>query len=100
MEQDAQKIINDYTGKRIDKLENRMDKFEERLDDIDDKIVVMDTKIDSQSVMLETLVGQQEDSANRRKNMFQSIFVKVIETVVIAVLGFIGTAVMIMLQGK
>ena len=31
MGEDAQKVINEYTGKRIDKLEDRMGKIENKL---------------------------------------------------------------------
>ena len=31
MGEEAQKVINEYTGKRIDQLENRMEKIEGKL---------------------------------------------------------------------
>ena len=67
MDKDVQEVINEYTGKRIDKLEIRMDKIEGRLDTVEDKIVTIDIKMDSQSQMLQMLIDGQEESRKRRK---------------------------------
>ena len=56
MGEDAQKIINDYTGKRIDKLEDRMGKIESKVDILETHVITIDTKIDSQSTMLQMLI--------------------------------------------
>ena len=56
MGEDAQKVINEYTGKRIDKLEDRMEKIENKVDILETHVVAIDTKIDSQSTMLEMLI--------------------------------------------
>ena len=56
MGEDAQKIINDYTGKRIDKLEDRMEKIENKVDILETHVVTIDAKIDSQSTMLQMLI--------------------------------------------
>ena len=56
MGEDAQKIINDYTGKRIDKLEDRMEKIESKVDILETHVVTIDAKIDSQSTMLQMLI--------------------------------------------
>ena len=56
MGEDAQKVINEYTVKRIDKLEDRMEKIENKVDILETHVVAIDTKIDSQSTMLEMLI--------------------------------------------
>ena len=56
MGEDAQKVINEYTGKRIDQLENRMEKIEGKVDILETHVITIDTKIDSQSTMLQMLI--------------------------------------------
>ena len=56
MGEEAQKVINEYTGKRIDQLENRMEKIEGKVDILETHVITIDTKIDSQSTMLQMLI--------------------------------------------
>ena len=56
MGEEAQKVINEYTGKRIDKLEDRMEKIESKVDILETHVITIDTKIDSQSTMLQMLI--------------------------------------------
>ena len=56
MGEEAQKVINEYTGKRIDKLEDRMGKIESKVDILETHVVTIDAKIDSQSTMLQMLI--------------------------------------------
>ena len=56
MGEETQKVINEYTGKRIDKLEDRMEKIENKVDILETHVVTIDAKIDSQSTMLEMLI--------------------------------------------
>ena len=56
MGEEAQKVINEYTGKRIDKLEDRMGKIEGKVDILETHVITIDTKIDSQSTMLQMLI--------------------------------------------
>ena len=56
MGEDAQKIINDYTGKRIDKLEDRMEKIE--------------SKVEVERIIL--------DSENKDDNMLTNLVVTII----------------------
>ena len=56
MGEEAQKVINEYTGKRIDQLENRMEKIEGKVDILETHVVTIDAKIDSQSTMLQMLI--------------------------------------------
>ena len=56
MGEETQKVINEYTGKRIDKLEDRMDKTAGKVDILETHVITIDTKIDSQSTMLQMLI--------------------------------------------
>ena len=56
MGEETQKVINEYTGKRIDKLEDRMGKIESKVDILETHVITIDTKIDSQSTMLQMLI--------------------------------------------
>ena len=56
MGEEAQKVINEYTGKRIDKLEDRMEKIEGKVGILETHVITIDTKIDSQSTMLQMLI--------------------------------------------
>ena len=56
MGEEAQKVINEYTGKRIDKLEDRMERIEGKVDILETHVITIDTKIDSQSTMLQMLI--------------------------------------------
>ena len=94
MDKDVQEVINEYTGKRIDKLEIRMDKFEERLDTVEDKIETINIKMDSQSQMLQMLIDGQEESRKRRKGYLDSAINKVILLIVGGVFSFLGMAIM------
>lgn len=94
MGEDVQKIINEYTGKRIDKLEDRMEKIENKVDNLETHVITIDTKMDSQSTMLQMLIDGQEESKKRRKGYFDSVIKKVIVLVVGAVGSFLGIAIM------
>ena len=62
MGEEAQKVINEYTGKRIDRLEDRMGRIENKVDILETLVITIDTKIDSQSTMLQMLIEGQEES--------------------------------------
>lgn len=94
MGEEAQKIINEYTGKRIDKLENRMEEIENKVDILETHVITIDTKIDSQSTMLQMLIDGQEESRKRRKGYFDSAINKIIILIVGGIGSFLGIAIM------
>ena len=94
MGEETQKVINEYTGKRIDKLEDRMEKIENKVDILETHVITIDTKIDSQSTMLQMLIEGQEESKKRRKGYFDSVMNKIIILIIGGVGSFLGVAIM------
>ena len=94
MGEETQKVINEYTGKRIDKLEDRMGKIENKVDILETHVITIDTKIDSQSTMLQMLIEGQEESKKRRKGYFASAQNKMMVHIIRGVGSFLRVAIM------